>query len=410
MNESIQGIPFFVLTVGAAIIVSILLKSWLKRIGVPGLIGFIILGFGIRCLDGCLGIFGEPGFRIFEFLGSVGMFTLLFKVCLESDLSGLLRQQKLAGAVAASGIIFSAVLGYVTAYYLLELGMIPSLFAGIAMTATSVGVSTGTWQSRNALQTRNGELLIDIAEMDDILGVVLMGLLFAVAPTLHNGGGNSSIIKTVALSATKYFIMLFGFGLLCFLFSRYLEKSMTNFFKKITPAPDPMLLVAGVGIIIAALAGLLGFSVAIGAFLAGLAFSRDQSAVKMEASFNTLYDFFMPFFFIGIGLKIDPAALGNAFQLGPVLLVAAILAKLIGNGAAMYLFTGFNAALLIGVSTIPRAEITLIIMEHGLQLGNWAVPAQLYAAMVLVAAITCIGAPITLRPLLQKLQPREKNA
>jgi Kef-type K+ transport system membrane component KefB len=59
--------------------------------------------------------------------------------------------------------------------------------------------------------------------------------------------------------------------------------------------------VAGISFLIAALAGLLGFSVAIGAFFAGLVFSRDPDSVKLDGLFDTFYEIFVPFFFIGIG-------------------------------------------------------------------------------------------------------------
>ena len=60
-----------------------------------------------------------------------------------------------------------------------------------------------------------------------------------------------------------------------------------------------MLLVAGIGFVVAASAELLGFSLAVGAMFAGLVFSRDPEAVKMDACFSPLYELFAPFFFIG---------------------------------------------------------------------------------------------------------------
>jgi hypothetical protein len=92
-----------------------------------------------------------------------------------------------------------------------------------------------------------------------------------------------------------------------------------------------MIMITGIGFIIAATAGLLGFSIAIGAFFAGLIYSRDPQAIKMQTSFTPLYDFFTPFFFIGIGLDIDPNTLPNAFGPASVLLLVAIVGKLIGT-------------------------------------------------------------------------------
>ncbi|MEQ9484667.1 cation:proton antiporter [Coleofasciculus sp. F4-SAH-05] len=120
-------------------------------------------------------------------------------------------------------------------------------------------------------------------------------------------------------------------------------------------------------------------------------------------SFDSLYELFTPFFFIGIGLKINPSALTAALGMGGILLVAAVLGKLIGAGGPTLLTTGWTGAALIGVSMVPRAEITMIVMGKGLSLGEWAVSNQVFAAMVVVSAVTSILAPIILRSLLNKL-------
>lgn len=178
------------------------------------------------------------------------------------------------------------------------------------MTATSVGISVSIWQEAEALNSPNGELMLDVAEMDDISAIFLMALLFNIVPVIHNGMQTDweiLIIKTVSIFLFK---ALF-FAAFCFFFSRYLERHITKFFRKFDPPADFTLTIVGFGFCIAAIAGLLGFSEAIGAFFAGLVFSRDPEAVKIDASFDILYDLFVPFFFISIGLAIDLTTLGT---------------------------------------------------------------------------------------------------
>jgi Kef-type K+ transport system membrane component KefB len=163
-----------------------------------------------------------------------------------------------------------------------------------------------------------------------------------------------------------------------------------------------MIMVIGIGFIIAAVAGLMGFSVAIGAFFAGLVFSRDPRAVRMEESFTPLYEFFTPFFFIGIGLSIDPTMLITALGLGFILLIAAVLGKVIGAGGPAFLTLGSTGSLLLGVSMVPRAEIAMVIMERGYKLGDWAVPPEVFGAMAVVSAATCLISPVILRLLLKR--------
>jgi Kef-type K+ transport system membrane component KefB len=271
------------------------------------------------------------------------------------------------------------------------------------MTATSVGIPAQVWRDAGALDSEHGERFLDVAELDDISGVVLMALLFALLPVLREpgSGGLLRVAGEVAATLAK----LVAFAAVCALFSRYVAGRWTWFLQRIRSEPNPMLGLAGVGFVIAATAALLGFSVAIGAFFAGVAFSRDPRAVREDANFGALYELFSPFFFIGIGFHITPGALTGAVGVGLVLLIAAVAGKLLGNIGPAWPFVGWSAALVLGVSMLPRAEITMLIMRRGSSLGDWAVPPSVYAAMVLVSAVTCIGAPVVLRALLRREPP-----
>ncbi|WP_066379549.1 cation:proton antiporter [Anabaena sp. CA = ATCC 33047] len=398
----IQTLPFLILLVGAVITIAILTKAGMSKIGLPALVGYILLGFLFRLLDAQFPFLSPQVQEIFEFLAELGVISLLFRVGLESNLTALIRQLSKASTIWIGDVVVSGGLGFVTARFLLGLPLIPSLFVAIALTATSVGVSVGVWQEAKAIYSENGQLMLDVAEMDDISGVILMALLFAVAPAIHLTG-TLSVIPVFAQTSGIFLFKVIIFGAGCYFFSRYLEAELTKFFRQIEPPPDPMLEVVGIAVIIAAIAGILGFSVAIGAFFAGLLFSRDAETVKLEASIASLYDLFTPFFFVGIGLKIAPDALMTGLGFGAILLIAAVLGKVIGAGGTAVFTTGSTGAVLLGVSMIPRAEIALIVMRRGHHLGDWAVSSQVFAAIVVVCTVTSIIAPIILRSLLQKL-------
>jgi Kef-type K+ transport system membrane component KefB len=270
-----------------------------------------------------------------------------------------------------------------------------------ALTATSVGVSLAVWEEHGVLNSKNGQLLVDVAEMDDISAVVFMAMLFTIIGTL-NGGGQTDLLAA-SFKLTLFFLFKIAlFGTFCVLFSFFIEPVITAYFRNLKAGPDPMLVVVAVGFIIAAFAALLGFSVAIGAFFAGLVFSRDPSAVKMEASFMPLYEFFSPFFFIGIGISMDPGAMKPALGLGTALLAAAIAGKLLANVIPLWRMTGLPGGLLIGASMVPRAEISMIIMDKGLKGGSWAVAPEVFGAMVVVTAGTCILSPSVVSTLLKR--------
>ncbi|MFZ7110278.1 MAG: cation:proton antiporter [Desulfatiglandales bacterium] len=78
----------------------------------------------------------------------------------------------------------------------MKFSWITSLIVTTALTATSVGISFSVWEDEGALQSSNGELLIDIAELDDISAVVLMALLFSILPLLQNDCPSSASVWT----------------------------------------------------------------------------------------------------------------------------------------------------------------------------------------------------------------------
>jgi len=401
MAENTLSIQMMVFLFGILLVLSIFLRTGLKNLGIPSLIGFMALGFLIRWGDDQWRFFTPEVEEVFRFLAEIGLFTLLFRVGLESNLKGLLNQFRHASLIWAGNIVFSGIPGYAVAAWLLDFGTIPAIFVGVALTATSVGVSLAVWQEQKITQSPTGRLLLDVAEMDDISGIILMTLLLSAVSGVE---GNVSQITPGALGQTlgAILVKLALFGAVCVLFSRYVEERITRFFAEKTHSPGPMIVVAGLGFVIAGMGALLGFSLAIGAFFAGLVFSRDPEAVKLDASFSSLYEIFSPFFFIGIGLHMDPRSLTSALGLGGVLFVLAVAGKLVGNGVLSLAVTDPVSALLISVSMVPRAEIAMVIMQKGHDLGAWAVPDAVFSGMVLVSLATCVISPAVLRMLLKR--------
>ena len=386
------------LTVGGLVVLSVLLKSATRRLGLSTVFAYLTLGVGLSLANHSAGWLDETGHHTLEFLGELGVFALLFHVGLNSDLDSLIAYLGEATPIWVGNMVFSGGAGWVVARYLLDFGLVPSLFAAGALTATSVGVSVAVWEENDRLKTPEGQLLVDVAEMDDLSGIIVMGLLLSIAPLLRNGyrqAADDGLWMTALGTTAWFFLKLLLFAAGCYLFSKYIEPTLTDWFESIEESPDPMISIAGVGVVIASIAALLGFSIAIGAFFAGLTYSRDPEAVQMEADFSALYDFFTPFFFIYIGLSVDPSALSTAWLPAGLLLAAAILGQYIGTVVGG-VFSEASMSL-IAVSMIPRAEIAMVIMQQGQGLGDWAVPPELFGGMVVVSMVTCLIVPLALR-------------
>lgn len=401
MNGTDTSYAFVLLVVGCAVALSIFIKTLLKKAGIPPLVGFIFLGFVINLLNSQWTFLQGGAEDILQFLAKLGIVTMLFRIGLESKLTELLKQLKNASLVWLGDVSVSALAGFFAARCILGFGLIPSLFTATAFTATSVGISVGTWKDSEALSNPVGKTLLDVAEMYDISSVLFMAVIFTLAPLLQHNT-TVHIAPLLFQELGRLLIILLLFITLCVLFSVFVEKRFTDFIKHLEPAPDPMLTLAAVGFAISAIAGLIGFSLVIGAFFAGLVFSRDPQVVKLEYSFEPIYEFFTPFFFIGIGLRIDIHTLLPALGMGAVLLLFAILSKITGAGLPTLASRSVKNATVLGISMVPRAEVSMVVMQHGLLLGAWAVPQKLFGAMVVVSLASCLITPLAARFLLKK--------
>jgi Kef-type K+ transport system membrane component KefB len=387
--------------IGAVMVLSIVLRRGLERFHLPAMAGFIVLGLALSAADRSFGFLTPAMREDFDLLSRLGLVVLLFKVGLESDLGLLLRQLRNAAIVwvpdvGVSTALAGGVMALVAGYDLLA-----ALYAAVAFSATSIGVSTAVWEQAGRLRTSEASLLLDVAELDDVSAVVLMSLLFAVAPLLGQSA-DGGLWSQVAVTIGWQLALLVAFCLGCLGFSRYAEVRLTGWFKKLDESLGPVVFATGTALLIAAVADMLGFSLAIGALFAGLAFSRDPVEGEIDHAFSHIFALLSPFFFVGIGLAVDISVLGGAFGLGALLLLVAVLGKLLGAGVSAGLLTSHRAGLLIGFSMIPRAEIFLIVMLHGVTMQPQAVPQPLYAAAVFTSLATCILGPLAVQWLMRR--------
>jgi Kef-type K+ transport system membrane component KefB len=401
--------PRMVLTLGLLTFFAIVIKKMLHRSVVPALPIYLLLGIALASIDGHFHLVGEEGMRILEFLGLLGVFALLFKTGIESDLAGLLKKMKSGKYIWLVNIMASAGIGFATAFWLLQQPLATSLFVAVGLSATSIGVSIASWKEQEALEDESAKTILAVAEMDDISGVLMMVALFAVAPDLKGNVG-MDVLFTAGWTLLGKLIVFALFVGLCLLFSRYVEPRLTRMCENLSEKEiDPMLLITAMGMCIAAIADIIGFSIAIGAFLVGLSFSRDPEAVKAEKSFLAIYDFLVPFFFISIGAKVEPSALLPGLGIGALLVLAVVIGKFLGSFIPSLAYYPAAISTLIGLSMIPHAEITMVVASKGLSLGNEVMSNQIFSALVVVVAVTSVATPIILSPLIGKWINNTRN-
>ncbi|MBW6495879.1 MAG: cation:proton antiporter [Burkholderiaceae bacterium] len=388
----------FMLMLGSVVLLAVPIRNTLKKLTLPALVAFIGLGLGLSAIDQYLGEITRKLQDQIGVLAQLGLVALLFRVGLESDLDRLVGQLRRAVVIWLPNVAVPAALAFVLIWAWPGLGLIPALLVGIAASATSIGVSVAPWEEAHALESDDGALMLDVAELDDLSAVILLGVVFAIAPVLQSGDGViGEAVRAGAMQVAKIAAFMAG----CYAFSRLVEPRLSAVFAKLDPSKGPFVFAAGTVFLIVAVADALGFSMAIGAIFAGLAFSRDPAELHIDDAFAYVLALFGPFFFLNIGLSVGFDNFAAALLLAAALFIALVAGKVVGAGLAAWAVAGRRTGLLIGASMVPRAEIFLIVMAHGVSLGAWAVPPELYTASVLAAMATCIVGPIVVTRLLE---------
>jgi Kef-type K+ transport system membrane component KefB len=389
-------VSLLVLVFGVLLLTYTLLTVGLTKWHVPAVIGGIVLGIVAREISGNFpSLMAERGDGILEFLGTVGIVCLLFRVGLEADVACLQRQFKGAAFLWVANVSVSAFAGFAAAWWWLDFDFLTSLIIAVALSATSVGIPVEVWRTSGKLKSAGGQRFLEVAELDDISAVLLMALLFAVVPVIA-GPHAENVWPVLGTTMIWFTLKLIGFFAFCAFFAKYVEQPVTDFCQK----AHPIIAVAGIGFMIAALAGMLGFSVAVGAFFAGLAYSRDPRAIKIDAQFESLYEFFTPFFFIYLGFQVPAHLLGQGLAVGGVLLFVAVLGKLVGTVLPARLSASWRDSFAFGVSMVPRAEIALLIVAAAGSMGVYRLPETVFPGMIFVTLATSLGVPFVLERLL----------
>jgi Kef-type K+ transport system membrane component KefB len=398
--EAITHISLLVLIAGIVIFIGPFMRIAFEHMRLPFLIGFILFGFLLRLFDLFWNFLTPDYLVVFGFLSRIGLITILFWVGIGINIVNLRRQMKRAGFIWAFDFIFNAAAGFVITWLVLEIALIPSMFISLALAVTSVGIAGNMLRQRRLAQSATVGLLLNVAELDDMLGMVLLAILLPIAPLIqhHIEISSAHVIETASLVIFKLALLIIG----CIIFSILLERRLVDSFKMRRPHPNYLLVLTGTAFLIAGTAGLLGFPTVIGAFLAGLVFNRNAERPYLTSAFESAYEMLGPFFYVGIGLSVNPETVFPAAGLGVILLAVAVLGKLMGAGLPALLVDGKAPSLILGVGMMPRAEISMLIMRHGLNLGQWAVSQQIFAAMVLVSVGTCTISPTIIRMLLRR--------
>lgn len=399
--ESNPAVALF-LALGLIIAASRISGTITRRLGQPRVLGELIIGVILG--PTLLNMLHWPVFHGVELeetikeLAEIGVLLLMFIVGLEVNLEELAK----VGRVG----IFAGVLGAVApialampVMFAFEFAWQPALFVGVTLAATSVSISAQVLLELGHLRTKEGNALLATALIDDVLAILLVSLTIAIVGSGAEADADAGALLLIIARMTIYLVG-------AFLLSWFVLPRLMNWIAAF-PASAQSYGVPAFALIFALFFGWSaeefgGVATITGSFIAGVGLSQCWERVKHEIEVGVgyvAYAFFVPIFFIDVGLETDLSQITiSALPLAFALLVVALVSKVGGCGLGGRL-GGFNnqESLRLGVCMISRGEVGLIIASLGIGVGVFRSDQPLFASIFLVILLTTVVTPVLVR-------------
>ncbi|HYK93069.1 MAG TPA: cation:proton antiporter [Thermoplasmata archaeon] len=355
-----------------------LLRSVAERYGFPPTVGQVIAGvvLGAGALGGVLnGLLGVQLFVINDLVllfADFSVILLIFAAGLEGGFSSL----RAAGSAAIGAAILGDVVPFAATFVVFSFffPIHTALLIGVAAAATSTAVVAAVLRSEELTRAPAGKFLMNVAALDDVVGLLLLSVALNFNPSNPN---IIAISGGLAFSVIAWLVILFA--------SVYIIPRILRPISSRASHDIPFVILFALVAIVAA----LGFSAIIGAFIAGLAVGESLLATRTKRIADILVAIFGSLFFIVIGAQFDAHALLDYHVLlyGVLLVVTAVLGKTAGVYViARFRFPDPRVARAIAIGMIPRAEIGLIVGAIGYSIG--AFDQTILGAIILMALIT----------------------
>ena len=366
------------------------------RVGQPAVLGELAAGviLGPSAID-ILGydFLNDGHFDLDEtvfLMAEIGVIFLMFLAGLETNLEEVNKVRRVAIIAGSFGVLFPIVFGSLV---VLPFGFSAkeAVFAGIILSATSVSISARTLMELGVLQSRQGISILASAVIDDVLVILILSFFIAFAVDDGEGGG---VIEVLLIVGRVLFFFVVALVAGAFVLPPLIRWASS------APMSEGVIATTLIVVFLSAwFAEYVGeVAMITGAFLAGI-FLRQTDVYRIidEKMHVIAYGFFVPIFFVGVGLQAD----ATQFEASDALLLAAISAvaiasKIIGCGlGARIAGEDTRSSLQIGVGMVSRGEVGLIVASVGLAQG--LVSTNLFSVMVLMILITTLVTPILLK-------------
>lgn len=333
--------------------------------------------------------------EVISVLAELGVIILLFEIGLQSDLKELIRVGPQAAAVAVVGVAVPFGAGTAGLIAIFGIPTIPAVFAGAALTATSIGITAKVLAELQQLSSREGQIIVGAAVLDDVLGIIVLAVVASLAKT-----GEIAIANVVYLiiGAAVFLIGSIWLG-------RLLSPVFVALVNRLQTRGQLLLSSLIVAFVLSYIGAAIQLEAILGAFAAGLILAETDKRQELEEQVIPVADILVPIFFVTVGAKTDVSVLNplnpdnrEGLIIATFLIVVAILGKVV-TGLAVFGQPDINR-LAIGVGMIPRGEVGLVFVGVGSATGVLSKPLE--AAIIVMVILTTFLAPALLRVVFQQ--------
>jgi CPA2 family monovalent cation:H+ antiporter-2 len=376
-------LPSLITDLALILVVAGVVTLLFKKLRQPLVLGYIVAGFLVSPhMPYTMSVVDKADIQTWA---DIGVMFLLFSLGLDFSFKKIVKMGA-APVIAAISIIFSMMALGIVVGHSFGWSKMDCIFLGGMLAMSSTTIIYKAFDDMGLRQQRFAGLVMSVLILEDILAIVMMVMLSAIASGNNPDGGQ--MIGSV-LKIGFFLVLWFVVGIfLVPLFLRSTRKLMTN---------ETLVIVAlGLCCLMAVVSTKVGFSSAFGAFVMGSILAETVEADKIIRLVEPVKNLFGAVFFVSVGMLVDPDILVQ-YALPILALVITILLGQGILGTAGFMLSGqpLKTAMRCGFSMAQIGEFAFIIASLGLSLG--VIGDFLYPVVVAVSVITTFLTPYMIK-------------
>ncbi len=395
------------LTILVCLVIAYFFGELLHKLKIPRVVGQV--GAGLFLSIGVVKevLFTDESLKTLSFLAHLGIILLFYYVGLEVNFKTVLKTARNSITISLFNTILPLLLGFGLSYFILKLGLIPSLVIGMTLPTAALSISINQLEELRMLKTKIGTLLLSVGMFNDVLQIIIIAVIFSLIQV----GTSQSGLLTLFLDMLIFILVVVAARL-------WFIPSILAFFDKEHSSTARFTASMIIVLLVASLSEVLGLGLIIGALIAGVIVRQTIFKDHLLSSWQEhdiarsvhilAFGFLIPLFFLWTGLSVD---FSLVFKEAGLILFLAFL-SIFGNVAGVMipmLFTkgSWQEGLLLGIGLSPKGDVELAVAALALEAA--LISQSLFAVLVMMSVLTTIISPILFRVLAKRYHKLWKN-